>query len=897
MKNEKWFALTPLEIEQKLKTNAATGLSRKAARSRAQKNEGDLFVLPKKSLLKIIGDIFSDFALILLLLAAVLSLFFEEWHSGITVLLLTVAHLLLVGVFHYRSQRTTESLSSLFCPTVRVIRGGRLFCIDFRSVVVGDVMLLEEGDVICGDGRIVTSDGLRVRMRVDREHYQSMEKISEGYVNPKEVRASEMVNMVHAGSVVEKGSARVIVTATGRYTYLGAMTGGIEIPMSGEVPPMMQRLQKQSVRINLAMLIAVIPLCILSLLASAWGGGTVLLSASFLTMLSLVATTASQLTLIFIRVFYVNRMRKLATHSAVIRSVNTAHRLAEADYLFVVDGALLSDGALHFDRALCAEGVVSHFGESNPTAKYFSELVSIYHSAATRTVMTGVSGTRDFLDGLQEFIEASAVDEEALAIRCSCLSYGVGNMISSAEQVCILDRNERIWLNVSCSKDLLNDCKYVMIGGQKRRLSEDGKERLLSAWGNAVASYQTPIVFSVCSDISLSDSCFVGMLLLKEGIDANWKKNISLLRNHGCKTILFAPTNSSVPAISKEILGHGFVSKEMFSKHQKPLSYRFGSIGVYTGFEKEDIILLLNDVRAKGASVFVAGLSEDAAQIAERADGFISFAPMMSYTSGYLDEELQTFEVAGRQSSSSSTQAIKEKADVLVARPSGNAGGFSSVLRAISEIRCLTDNVSDYLRYLFWIQILRIALLIPPMLFGKWILDARHLLLCSCVFDIFAFFSFLENQKASKRRTAQKYFSQKRIREAAFADYGMIAATIAATASFFFLPMIFDIIGVFGKYLYPVEFSFVALIFLHWTMLFVMRYEANGRCFRSLLGDLSLILEAIVIVIFLFAVFLWQPLGLLFRIEKSPLPYFVLSIVPSVLFAVLALCISPKRDR
>lgn len=897
MKNEKWFALTPSEIEQKLKTNAATGLSRKAARSRAQKNEGSLFVLPQKSLFKIVGDVFSDFAVILLLLAAVLSLFFEEWHSGMTVLVLTVAHLLLVGIFHYRSQRTIESLSSLFCPTVRVVRGGRLFCIDFRSLAVGDVMLLEEGDVICGDGRIVTSDGLRVRMRLDRDHYQSMDKISEGYVNPKEQRASEMVNMVHAGSVVEKGSARVIVTATGRYTYLGAMTGGIEVPLSKEVPPMMKRLQKQSVRINLAMLIAVIPLCIISLLASAWGGGTVLLSASFLTMLGLVATTASQLTLIFIRVFYVNRMRKLATHSAVIRSVDTAHRLADADYLFVVDGALLSDGALHFDRAICAEGVVSNFGDSNPTAKYFSEMVSLYHSAATRTVTTGVSGTRDYLDGMQEFIEVSGVDEEALAIRCSCLSYGVGNMISSAEQVCILDRNERIWLNVSCSKDLLSDCTFAMIGGQKRRLSDEGKERLLSAWKNAVASYQTPIVFSVCSDISLSDSCFVGMLLLKEGIDENWKRNVSLLKNYGCKTALFVPTDSSAPAISKEIWAQGFVSKEMFVKHGKPLSYRFGSIGIYRGFDKEDILLLLDDVRSKGASVFVAGLSEDAKKIAEHADGFISFAPMMSYTAGYLDEELQTFEVAGRQNSSSSTQAIKEKADVLVARPSKNAGGFSSVLRAICEIKRLTDNVSDYLRYLLWIQILRIALLIPPMLFGKWILDARHLLVCSFVFDIFAFFSFLENQKTAKRRTVPNYFSGQRIRVAALADYGMIAATIAATTAFFLLPMIFDLIGVFGKYLYPVEFSFVALIFLHWTMLFVMRYEANGRRLRAVLGDLSLILEAIVIVIFLFALFLWQPLGLLFRIEKSPLPYFLLSMVPAALFAVLALCVSPKRDR
>jgi len=762
-------------------------------------------------------------------------------------------------------------------------------------LVVGDVMLLEEGDVICGDGRIVTSDGLRVRMRLDREHYQVLDKLSEGYVNPKEHRAVEMSNMVHAGSLVEQGSARVIVTATGRYTYLGAMTGGIEVPLSGEVPSIMKRLQKQSVRMNLAMLIAVIPLCILSLLASAWGGGTMLLSASFLTMLGLVATTASQFTLIFLRVFYVNRMRKLATHAAVIRSVNTAYRLAEADYLFVVDGALLSDGALHFHQALCAEGVVSSFGSTNPTAQYFSEMVSLYHSAATRTLTTGVSGTKDFLDGIREFIKVSGVDEAALAIRCSCLSYGVGNMVTSAEQVCISDRDRRIWLNVSCSKDLLNDCDYVMLGGEKKRLSEEGKARLVSAWQEAVASYQTPIIFTLCDDISLRDSCFLGMLLLKEGIDENWKKNISFLRNRGCKTILFSPTKSAVPALPKEILAQGFVSKEMFLKHGKPLSYRFGSIGVYTGFETDDMMTLLDEVRAKGATVFVAGLSKDAAQLAERADGFISFAPMVSYTSGYLDEELQTFEVAGRQSSAASTQSIKEKADVLVERPSGSSGGFSSVLRARSEIRRLTDNISDYLRYLFWIQILRIVFIVPPMIFGKWVMDARHLLVCSCIFDVVAFFSFLENQKTADRRRIPNYFSGRGIKNAALSDRGMIAATIAASVAVFVLPMIFDVIGLLGKYLYPVEFSFMAMLFLHWAVLFVMRFDADGRHWRILLSDFPLILEAIMIAIFLLALLIWEPFGALFQMEKNPLPYFILSWIPAVLFIVFALCIRSKR--
>jgi len=267
---------------------------------------------------------------------------------------------------------------------------------------------------------------------------------------------------------------------------------------------------------------------------------------------------------------------------------------------------------------------------------------------------------------------------------------------------------------------------------------------------------------------------------------------------------------------------------------------------------------------------------------------------MISYTSGYLDEELQTFEVAGRQSSASSTQAVKEKADVLVPRPSHTKGGFSAIIHALSEFKLASYNISDYLRYLFWIQILRIILLILPMLFGQWVLDAKHVLLGSCVLDVFAFFSCLENQEDSNRSAIPQYFSEKRSSKSIFFDFGMFVATMAALFSVFFLPILFDVIGIAGKYLYPVEFSFVAMIVLHWAVLFTVRYEAVGRKWNALLLDIPLLLEMVFIIIFLLALFLWQPFGLLFRVEKNPLPYFVLSLIPSVLFIVVSRCISSK---
>jgi len=92
--NEKWFALGIPQVEKKLKTNAASGLSRKAARSRVDREAGSVFLLPKKSVPLIVADVFADLSLIILLLAAVISLFFEEFLSGIPVLCLTVGYFL-----------------------------------------------------------------------------------------------------------------------------------------------------------------------------------------------------------------------------------------------------------------------------------------------------------------------------------------------------------------------------------------------------------------------------------------------------------------------------------------------------------------------------------------------------------------------------------------------------------------------------------------------------------------------------------------------------------------------------------------------------------------------------------------------------------------------------------
>ena len=119
------------QIEKKLKTNAASGLPLAAALSRANlnKKEEPFFTVKRKRTDKLLLDIFSDIFLTLLTLLALLSLFFEgDAVIACGILLLIAINVGLSFFIYYRDKRVVESISDIFSPTVRVIRGGKLYC-------------------------------------------------------------------------------------------------------------------------------------------------------------------------------------------------------------------------------------------------------------------------------------------------------------------------------------------------------------------------------------------------------------------------------------------------------------------------------------------------------------------------------------------------------------------------------------------------------------------------------------------------------------------------------------------------------------------------------------------------------------------------------------------------
>ena len=889
--NEKWFALSIGEIEKKLKTNAASGLSRKAARSawyRTGTKAGSLFIRKHKSIGKMWGEIFSDFALVILLLAAIFAVLFDDKSMGATVLTISALSLAVSFAFYYHAQRTMEQMNLYFLPTAKVIRGGKLYRVSFENVVAGDVIILEKGDIVCGDARLITSDKLSVSMRIDKNKYLSLKKQALGVIDQNEKDPKKLMNIVHAGSVISEGSARAVVYATGRFTYLGAMTGGIVESYNDNVPKELLKMRKICSYISIVAMICILPFSVLSLLLSHMNGGTPTLSYTFLTALAICASSMTQLSCTVCKIFFVNKIKEisLTQNSAVVRTTDAFDKFSELDYLFMLDGSALTDGVLHFDSAFTSEGEIKSFTSPTPTMSALFELAMLYNSAESEALTVGINLPERFKKALDEFLSYGNADREALKIRCPVRSYMPGTITDPTDRVYYTDTNRNMVLCVSRTEEIFSQCQYGIISGRIQPLTTVGRDKLRHTYNMHTSKGKTVLVFSLSTLENAgnnSGKIFVGAVVLREGIDKNAMPSISALEKKGVKVISFVGVNcqADAPQIPIETHYGNKVAKHDFIRENLPVTYNFGEINTYYGFNETDIYELMKFAKAQNSSVGVIGFSEYAPSIVKSADVFISCSPIINVFSAQSEKELYTLEMAGARESASCVQTLKASSDVIIQRPDSNKGGIASLVQILSLAKAAYRNLNSFFTYTLAAQLIRILIVALPMAVGKPILDARHVLLCSYIIDIFVLIMLASDKTAVPNN--RKRYGIRSLKEQIFNSRTIMLACLISSLSAILLPMAFDFIGVFGQYLYKIEYLFCAMMWLHFTLAYYIRY---GTIFnvkaaiknKLLLGLILGIIAFVVLVTFV------TPIGLLFDIVSNPLPYFILSFVPTLIF-------------
>ena len=184
-----------------------------------EKGENVLEETGKKSVFAIFLEQFADLLVAILIVAATISMISGNVESTIVIFAVIFLNAILGTVQYVKAEKSLDSLKELSSPHAKVLRDGIKKEIMSKEVVPGDILLLEAGDMIVADGRILESFSLQVNESSLTGESTNVDKKDEDI--EKEVPLGDRINMVFSGSLVTYGRATVPVTGTGMHTEMG----------------------------------------------------------------------------------------------------------------------------------------------------------------------------------------------------------------------------------------------------------------------------------------------------------------------------------------------------------------------------------------------------------------------------------------------------------------------------------------------------------------------------------------------------------------------------------------------------------------------------------------------------------------------------------------------------
>ena len=200
---------------------SANGLSAQEAEARAQQfGPNQLAEGEKKSVLQVFAEQFKDLLVIILIIAALISAASANVESTIVIFAVLILNAILGTVQYFKAEKSLESLKAMSSPSAKVLRDGKRMEIPSTQVVPGDIVLLEAGDMVVADGRILENFSLKVNESSLTGESEGVDKTADA-IDAEQVALGDQKNMVFSGSLVTYGRATVLVTATGMNTELG----------------------------------------------------------------------------------------------------------------------------------------------------------------------------------------------------------------------------------------------------------------------------------------------------------------------------------------------------------------------------------------------------------------------------------------------------------------------------------------------------------------------------------------------------------------------------------------------------------------------------------------------------------------------------------------------------
>lgn len=252
-----WYKMSKEDLISSLETDPHLGLTDDEVKRRLEKyGSNELKEEAGKSFLSKLLAQFSDFLILILIAAALISFFVGEANDAIVILAIVILNAFLGLYQEGRAEKALEALKKMASPTAKVIRNGHLIEVPASTLVPGDIVSLDAGDIIPADLRLIESSNLKIEEASLTGESVPVEKDSH-IVFQEDVSLGDRKNMAYMSTSITYGRGKGLVVETGHNTEIGKIATMIQTYEDEATP-----LQKQLNRLGKFLGITTIVICI-----------------------------------------------------------------------------------------------------------------------------------------------------------------------------------------------------------------------------------------------------------------------------------------------------------------------------------------------------------------------------------------------------------------------------------------------------------------------------------------------------------------------------------------------------------------------------------------------------------------------------------------------------------
>ncbi|MCI5611445.1 MAG: cation-translocating P-type ATPase [Roseburia sp.] len=607
--------------------------SQQVDRIRQEKGENILQEGKKKSIFQVFISQFADLLVVILIVAAVISMFSGNVESTIVILLVLVMNAVLGTIQHVKAQRSLESLKQLSSPCAKVIRDGVKQEVPSREIVPGDIVMLEAGDMIVADGRILHNFSLQVNessLTGESTNVEKSDAVLEG-----DAALADRVNMVYSGSLVTYGRAEVLVTATGMETELGKIAGLMNAAKERKTP-LQENLDQFSGR--LAMLIMII--CAVVFVLCMYRQMPLLDSMMFAVALAVAAIPEALSSIVtIVQAFGTQKMAKenaiikdlkaveslgcvsvicsdktgtLTQNKMTVQQIYMNHKVYEPREFNISDQTqryLLYDAVLNNDSS-----IVDGKGIGDPTEYALLEMLrNIYVDAGTFFDETEIY--EDVLRRNMERLEEVPFDSDRKLMSSKYLLHGVPTILTKGAVDVLLDRCTHV-----------RSCNVIHPMTEQEKDKIRRQNEIFSQNGLRVLAFAYKESDEVLSPDTEYGFIFLGMVSMVDPPRPESMEAVASAKRAGIRPVMITGDHKiTAVAIARQIGIYeegdlALTGAELDALTDKELDDKVSRISVYARVSPENKIRIVEAWQRKGNIVSMTGDGVNDAPALKKAD-------------------------------------------------------------------------------------------------------------------------------------------------------------------------------------------------------------------------------------------------------------------------------------